>query len=368
MIRALRKRIQLLLVNLFLMIHTRKKDFSFSQQEFENQDKSQLKNILIYSSTALGDFMMNSPAIHALRQTYPSAAITLICHKKMYDFLKGGRDWDDLISWDNKLTTLPALVKEIKKRGTPDLTVILHSHTPYDFLSAIMAGTKYVFVDNDKQDIPLVSKWATNRISKFVGHTIQRKLELIMPLLNEKPDNSMHLPFPVERTVSEADSQLRWIGFQMGASSFKKCWPVERFVTFANQLFAHDDVRVVLIGAPNEVPLQDEFLQKLDSRFHDRVKPLIGKTTLKGLIQEVKNMDLLVTSDTGPMHLAVAMRVPTVSMYVITSHYLYGPYQDPQLHKVVYKAYTTLDEIKYRSALEKVSCEEIMVHVKPFLQ
>lgn len=71
-------------------------------------------------------------------------------------------------------------------------------------------------------------------------------------------------------------------------------------------------MRVVLIGAPNEVPLQDEFLQKLDSRFHDRVKPLIGKTTLKGLIQEVKNMDLLVTSDTGPMHLAVAMRVPTV--------------------------------------------------------
>ena len=125
-----------------------------------------------------------------------------------------------------------------------------------------------------------------------------------MPLLNEKPDNSMHLPFPVERTVSEEDSKLRWIGFQMGASSFKKCWPVERFVTFANQLFAHDDVRVVLIGAPNEVPLQDEFLQKLDSHFHDRVKPLIGKTTLKGLIQEVKNMDLLVTSDTGPMHLA----------------------------------------------------------------
>ena len=106
MIRALRKKIQLLLVNLFLMIYTRKKDFSFSQQEFENQDKNQLKNILIYSSTALGDFMMNSPAIHALRQTYPSATITLICHKKMYDFLKGGSDWDDLISWDNKLTTL----------------------------------------------------------------------------------------------------------------------------------------------------------------------------------------------------------------------------------------------------------------------
>lgn len=95
------------------MIYTRKKDFSFSQQEFENQDKNQLKNILIYSSTALGDFMMNSPAIHALRQTYPSATITLICHKRCMTSSKGS-DWDELISWDNKLTTLPALVKEIK--------------------------------------------------------------------------------------------------------------------------------------------------------------------------------------------------------------------------------------------------------------
>lgn len=366
MIRALRKRIQLWLVNFFLIIYTRQKDLYSSRRVFELDDKSDFNNILIYSSTALGDFMMNSPAIHELRKRYPSANITLVCNKKMYSFLKDGAEWNNLIGWDNKLTTLFKLVKEVKKHGSPELTVILHSHTPYDFLSAILSGTKYIFVDNDKQDLPLVSKWATNRINKFVGHTIQRKLELISPLLDSKPDNSMRLPFSVEKTITESDANYRWIGFQMGASSYKKCWPVHRFATLASQLFTSPDVRIVLIGAPNERPLQDEFMQNLDPCFHDRVRPLIGETTLKELIQEVKNMDLLVTSDTGPMHLAVAMQIPTVSMFVITSPYLYGPFQDPQLHSVIYKAYTVLDELKYKSALEKISCDEVLSRITDY--
>lgn len=82
MIRALRKKIQLILVNLFLRLYTGKNGLASTQAEFAQEDKRNIKNIVIYSSTALGDFMMNSPAIHAIRREYPDAHITLICHKK----------------------------------------------------------------------------------------------------------------------------------------------------------------------------------------------------------------------------------------------------------------------------------------------
>ncbi len=368
MIRALRKKIQLILVNLFLRLYTGKNGLASTQAEFAQEDKRNIKNIVIYSSTALGDFMMNSPAIHAIRREYPDAHITLICHKKMVQFLSTGKDWDSLIAWDNKLTTVSALVENIKQQGRPDAAIILHSHTPYDFLSALRAGAKYVFIDNDKQAIPLVSKWATSRLKNFVGHTIQRKLELIAPFLSHEPSRAMRLPAEVVVEEATRDPAVKYVGFQMGASSLRKCWSTENFARLATQMINDNDaVKIVLIGAPNEVALQDKFLQQLDARYHDRVLPLIGKTTIPGLLQEIKKMSLLVTSDTGPLHLAVAMQVPTVSMFVVTSPMLYGPYQDPELHSVIYKAFTTLDEQHYASALDKISLNEVYARVKTFL-
>jgi len=74
-----------------------------------------------------------------------------------------------------------------------------------------------------------------------------------------------------------------------------------------------------------------------------------------------------VTSETGPLHLSVAMQIPTVSMFVVTSPMRYGHYQDQVLHSVIYKAFTTLHEQHYASALDIISLSEVYARVKTFL-
>lgn len=122
----------------------------------------------------------------------------------------------------------------------------------------------------------------------------------------------------------------------MGASSEERRWPVENFVTLARTLLTrYRDLNIVLVGAPNEIRLSDEFLSLLEPEFHNRIEPLIGKTTVEELTQIVNNLDLLVTNDTGTMHLAFALKVPSVSMHVSTCPQFTGPYQDYELHEII---------------------------------
>ncbi|MBC8952967.1 glycosyltransferase family 9 protein [Xenorhabdus sp. PB62.4] len=331
------------LVDLFLKVYTRKADFTQSRIEFNKLEEKKFSNIIIYSTTALGDFLMNTPAIHSIRNRFKDAFITLICHQNFKSFLENGVDWDRVITWNNKINNVPRLLKEIKESGTPDIAIILHSHNPYDYLSAIMSGAKFIFRDNYSKN-ELIEKWLTNYVDEYTGHIIQRKLELIKPLGCETASKScieMRVPCHVNSIKKDHLS----IGFQMGASSSERCWPVRNFVQVASYILHNDNTtQIVLVGSPNDIQLQQEFIKLLPGEFHSRVNQLVGKTTLVELTQTINELDLLVTGDTGPMHIAIALKVPTVSLFVTAAPFATGPYQDPELHKVILGSIMSLNK------------------------
>lgn len=323
------------LVNLFLQLYTRRRDFSHSITAFKQLKALDFRNIVIYSTTALGDFLMNTPAIHEVRKRFPDAKITIVCSSKMFDYVCTGigKDWDQVICWNNKVKTVTKLVSDIKMQGIPDLVLILHSHNPYDYMSAIMTGTPFVFRSN-YPDNPLIERWLTNYLSGFRGHTIQARLNLIAPLGCEftEHSNEMHVPCNVENTISDC----LCVGFQMGASSSERCWPVQSFVQVAQALFSYNEnLKIILLGAPNEIYLSEQFFSLLPPEFHSRVQSLIGKTSMTELTQTVNNLNVLITSDTGTMHIAIALKIPTVSLFVTAGADATGPYQDPKLHQVI---------------------------------
>lgn len=71
----------------------------------------QFDNIVIYSTTALGDFMFNTPALRAMRERYPNAHITLVVHKKNRELVENGRYYDRVVYWDSKIKTIRPLLK-----------------------------------------------------------------------------------------------------------------------------------------------------------------------------------------------------------------------------------------------------------------
>ncbi len=321
-------------VDLFLRLYTRSKGLEISRETFTAEQ--QFNNIVIYSTTALGDFLMNTPAIRAVRQRFPNALITLVIHRKFEGFIDGGKDWDRVVYWNSKVKTVPDLLKELKVKGKPDLALILHSHEPYDYLSAVMSGASYIFRDNYFDNIPSRDRWLTNYVYGFKGHLIQRKLELVAPLGCDISNVEMKLPYSPAPRIAKTRNK-RVIGFQMGASTPERCWPVEYFARVASALLKNNpDIYVVLIGGAGEKHLHQPFLENVDTALHGRIENLIGETTLLQLVDNINNFDLLLTGDTGPLHIAVALKVPTLSLFVTAEPDSTGPYQNRDIHRVLY--------------------------------
>ncbi|MGP0155095.1 glycosyltransferase family 9 protein [Pantoea ananatis] len=340
----MRKRWKFELINLFLRIVTRRNGLEESRSTFLSDNHyNDIRQIVIYSTTALGDFMMNTPAIHAVRLRFPMATITLVAHPKFREFLEGGDDWNRVVYWNSKVKHVHELVKSIKNYGQPDLAVILHSHAPYDYMSAILAGAKYIFRDNYQDDVPLIERWLTNYTVGYKGHLIQRKLELVAPLGCDTSLVEMKTPRNSKARSILRDKKI--LGFQLGASSPERCWPIEYFAQVADRLLSRNQLlNIVLIGGPGETGLAERFMAQINQQSKNRVVNQVGKTSLSQLVDTINDFDALLTGDTGPLHVAIALKVPTLSLFATEQPVFSGPYQDQEIHRVI---------LGVRSALKK---------------
>lgn len=317
-------------------------------------------HIVIFSTTALGDFLFNSPAIRAVRARYPEAIITLVAHQKFSDFLQNGDDWDNFIPWNNKAITLSQLLKSLRRFPAPDLTLLLHSHEPYDYIAALLAGSKCIIKDNYFDNFHLRDKWLAEYTLGFCGHIIQRKLALIQSLGCDISNIEMKMPIPVAEKIFN-DTPV--VGFQLGASTAERCWAPEKFATVAASLLTqHPDLVITLTGGPGDRYRAERFMQHLPENFHSRVVNRVGNTTLAELTQLINSFDLLLTGDTGPLHIAVAVKTPTVSLFTTANPFATGPFQNPELHDIIYISHRkshqhhahVMDVIKPETVTDKI--------------
>jgi heptosyltransferase-2 len=107
-------------------------------------------------------------------------------------------------------------------------------------------------------------------------------------------------------------SESGWIGLNPGAFyGGAKRWPPDRYAEVGDRLHRHTGARIALVGGPDERPLCEAIAGRL--RAPSRV--LAGRTTLEELLGVLAGLRLLVTNDSGPMHLAAALAVPLVAVF-----------------------------------------------------
>lgn len=324
-------------------------------------DKSrEFDRIAIFSTTALGDLMFNTPAIRAIRERYPAAKITLVSSYKNGGLVGTSRYFDNVIYWDHKAKDMLSVICRLRK-SRPQLAVILHSKAPYDIITAIFSGCEFLFKDVYKNELIGMDQWLTGTSVRGRGHLIQRKLDLVGQLGCDTQNREMFIPIDFPLQQKQPGKIL--VGFQMGASEPLRCWPVSHFVSLAKMLLARSpDYLIVLIGTPKELAIEREFMAGLTVEEQGRVVSNIGKTTLPQLLAVMKNMDVLVTGDTGPLHLAIALKTKTVSLFVTADPLQTGPYQNIECHQVIYvptESTSLGDEQRYQP-LSIISSDEVM--------
>ena len=304
----------------------------------------QVRRILIVKPSSLGDVVHALPFLSSLRQRYPDRYITWLVEEETAELLLGHPLLDRVIvsgrkRWGRAMRTpfrgsavfreMASLAAEIRQ-DRYDLVVDLQGLLK-SALMVMCAGARFRIGLADSREGS--GRALTHVVPLPPGplHAVDRYLEVARFLGADPPTNKSFV-FPsrpddgvmVEALLAEAgvgrttlvialNPQARWP---------TKLWGEEQFARLGEILAHRHGAKIVLIGSFLDLPAAGRLARRMNP------PPFVaaGRTDLKVLIALLKRIDLLVTVDSGPMHLAAAMGTPLVALFGPTDPRLVGPY------------------------------------------
>lgn len=302
-------------------------------------DSDNLKTVAIFSTTALGDFLINTPAIRAIKVRWPEAKIIMVINERNKLLAEGCEIFDEILYWNGKANGVITLAKMLRAQRI-DAAFLLHSRSPYDIIVASLARSPIILKDvyyNDYQGRDrfyldsFLSAHYDNRTNGNI-HLIRQKTQLLESVGIKIPSLEMFIPAP----FTAVKQQQHVIGIHAGASSPERCWPAEKYTQLIRNIIEnYTDVEIRLIGGPGEQSLNKEIIDGLGGDFH-QIKNLAGKTNLKQLVENVASFTCLIVGDTGPYHVAIATRIPVIGL-LASQMYEDGvaPLQDQEKHCII---------------------------------
>ncbi|HEY6231329.1 MAG TPA: lipopolysaccharide heptosyltransferase II [Pyrinomonadaceae bacterium] len=295
-----------------------------------NAPPNSINRIIVRGANWVGDAVMTIPALRELRRLFPQAHIALAT-RGWAKGLFAGSDFIDALQV-HEGTGLRSVVKQVRqwREGNFDLAVIF----PNSLETALVASLARVplrigYATEGRQKLlthPLaLPEWRSSKHEVFYYLWIVARLEWLLKheqtFLDRQPDASIEVSagrrsvardFLRARGVELADDNRPLIALCPGSvNSRAKRWPAERYAALADRLIDELNAQVVLIGSAAELDVSLAVSQKMR---HPAVQ-LTGQTDLAGLVGILSLIDLLVTNDTGPAHIAAALSRPTLVIF-----------------------------------------------------
>ena len=291
------------------------------------------KNILVVSSTALGDTILSTPAIKTLRKNYPDLFINFLISKNIYSLFEGYEMIDNIVTYERSFLGLLKTIFFLRKAKV-DTIFFLHSNGPQDLFLAYFSGAEKILkACNFPSPISLGFKRIMSNLDTYHvdQHIIEHRLGLIKYFKPKRIFKELNLPEKFKISKSKKD----YICIQLSAADEYKIWPLRNFSDLMEKVSRkYQNYDVFVLGLESENFLAEEFIRK--SSYPNKIKNFCGKTSLEQLSNILSKSKLLITNDTGTLHLAIALKVPTVSLFSPTNPNHFGPYQDNEIHKVVF--------------------------------
>ena len=301
--------------------------------------KGPVRQILVRGPNWLGDAVMCEPALRGLRRLFPQATITLLVKPSVAELFELHPAIDRVMLYEDRgrhagLAGKWRLAGDLRQHGF-DLAVLLQNAFEAALLTALGGVRRRYGYATDGRSLLLSDPVATpdRRSHK---HQVQYYWDMLKPLgLSGQPGHPELFVSPdEERVMAErlaqrgvmADDVV--IGINPGSTyGGAKRWVPDRFAESTERLCRtlNDSGRrpaVVLIGAKGEEPLG----RTIASRLTARAAVLSGATSIRELMAVIKRCAVLVTNDTGPMHIASAVGVPVVAIFGPTDWRTTSPY------------------------------------------
>lgn len=314
-----------------------------------------LKKVLVVSNTALGDTILSTPAIKTLRESFPDIYIEFLINENIYPLFKNFDLVDKITIYNKKLWWLITFSNYLKNNNF-DTIFFLHSNGPQDLFIALKSKVNNILkaINYPNPVSCEFNKIKLNTIDTKHKHIIEYRLDLI------KYFNPSRIYTKLELKINkENDKNAHFtLGIQVGTQDVYKIWNINNYIALINLL--NPDIRLVFFGIKVETVLVNTITQNIP---HKNITNLCGKTKMANLPNALSKVDLLLTPDTGTMHLAIALHIPTVSLFSPTDSKIFGPYQDFDKHIVIQKDGSFINNIPKKQrggeAMDLISVDEV---------
>jgi heptosyltransferase-1 len=310
------------------------------------------ENILIVKLSAIGDVIHTLPALNVIRDQYPQARITWLVEEAAAGLIEGHpaldrvlvsrrKRWLKGLSGPGKVQHLRKVIAFLRElRDTRyDMILDFQASLKGGLLIALARGRRkigfgkglehqehsYLFL-NEK--IPAVD---------MEIHALTRGLMLLEQVGIPASRIAYNLPVS-DRDRDEINQMLAAAGVGRQAKLVAinpvaqwetKLWDNTKFAALADHLVEQYDVPVVFSGGPEDRPV----IAAITSKMRSKALNFAGKTSLKGLAALYERAALLVSTDTGPMHLGAAVGIPVVALFGPTAPWRTGPFGEG--HRIV---------------------------------
>lgn len=301
------------------------------------------KNIIVRMPNWLGDLVMSTPVLAQLRNQWPDAHITAMCQSNVSGLITHDSNIDEVYTFHRISGWIGHLqhgeIIDTLQRGKYDMGILLTN----SFSSAWWywrgnvqnrigyAGNLRSFLLNHAVPLPEdLEKQHMILTYKLLLKPLGIEPSDIMPYLVVTPEESA-AAWELYHRCGVIRGKNNLIGINPGAAyGTAKCWLPDRFRSITEKLLDDPNNYIVFFGDNAGAPVVNEICRELPNR----VINLAGKTTLRELLALIQGCDVLLTNDSGPMHIASALKVPLLALFGSTSDVRTGPYG---IYKVIHK-------------------------------
>ncbi len=280
--------------------------------------------ILLIRTDRIGDVLLTTPAIEAVRKKFPSAHIAVMIRPYAKDIIDGNPYIDEVIVYDKygkhkSIWATYRFAQALKKKSF-NVAVIFHP-TNRAHIAAYLAGIpKRIGYDRNLPALLTDKIHHTKEFGKMhevdyaiqmlnpLGITIVEEKKLYMPV-KQTSENSINSLFVAEGI----DSGKKIVVVHPGASCDSKVWPAERFAEVADRLIDKYGITTVIVGSNEKRDIK--YAEVMRKCMFNKAVSFAGKLTISELASCLRRAAVFITNDSGPAHIACALETPAVVIF-----------------------------------------------------
>lgn len=337
-----------------------------------------VKSFLIIQLAGLGDMVMATPALEALRQLYPRTKICLLTNSRSIEIIRGLPYIDEIFV----LEGLRNVFTIIKRLRSYHFDIVINLYRLYSFKGAInmfllfwaIGGKCWIGRDTDGRGFFYHLK-VPEKLSKK-KHEVEYKLDIIRALGGQIKDINLSVEYDghdedfVNKLLDKEGISDNDILLGVNCSTFRpsRNWMIDNYAKLADNIIERLKVKVVFLGVVSD----KIFFIKIKKSMKQEPLDFVGTFNVRQLATFLKRCRLLISPDSGTVHVASALAVPMVVLFGPGEYERYRPYGNEEKTIVIRKAVECAPCFKLRCSNKKcmklITPEEVFQAAKQLLE